>query len=211
MESRAEDLETAKRLFSSLLYMKDASGRSYLHTNFHLCWAKALLDRAKSLDEESEQYRSGMELFKAGRHRSGSHHLKESTTDNSTLMQRRFLLQPDKQSGYTPFHNAIMDRNLAAIVLFLRHATSDATTGERLTQRPMTLLHSAEANQGQNRGNGQKSNRSNNNLLLAIANATDHEGLTPLSLLGRLQQRELFQGHANYNVRDLTTTAFDYC
>ena len=193
MESRAEDLETAKRLFSSLLYMKDASGRSYLHTNFHLCWAKALLDRAKSLDEESEQYRSGMELFKAGRHRSGSHHLKESTTDNSTLMQRRFLLQPDKQSGYTPFHNAIMDRNLAAILLFLRHATSDATTGERLTQRPMTLLHSAEANQGQNRGNGQKSNRNNNNLLLAMANATDHEGLTPLSLLGRLQQRELFQ------------------
>ena len=193
MESRAEDLQNAKRLFSSLLYMKDASGRSYLHTNFHLCWAKALLDRAKSLDEDSEQYKSGTEQFKVGRHRSGSHHQKESMADASTLMQRRFLLQTDKQSGYTPFHNAIMDRNLAAILLFLRHATADDTSTERLTQRPMTILHAAEANQGQNRGNGQKSNRKNNNLVMAMANATDHEGLTPLSLLGRVQQRELFR------------------
>lgn len=209
--SKAEDLETARQLLSSLLYIKDASGRSYLHTNFHLSWAKALLDRAKSLDEDSEQYMDGdmtcVDQFKNRRYRNASHQNKESTSfpaharstnadctsSSGTLMQRRFLLQPDKESGYTPFHVAIMERNLAAILLFLRHATADATSTDRLTQRPMTLLHAAEANHGHNRNNNQKNNRSNNNLLLAMANATDHEGMTPLRLLGRLQQPELFR------------------
>ncbi len=173
MESKAEDLETARQLLSSLLYIKDASGRSYLHTSFHLSWAKALLDRARSLDEDSEQYIDSSMMG--------------TTNSGSTLMQRRFLLQPDKESGYTPFHVAIMGGNLAAILLFLRHATADGSSTERLTQRPMTLLHAAEA--GQSRG----SNRhNNNNLLQAMANATDHEGMTPLCLLGRLQQPELF-------------------
>jgi alpha-tubulin suppressor-like RCC1 family protein len=191
MMSKSEDLETARQLLSSLLYIKDADGRSYLHTNFHLCWAKALLDRAKNLDEDSEHYielsMAGMDQFKHARNNNVG-----STNGRSTLMQRRFLLQPDKESGYTPFHIAIMKRNLAAILMFLRHATADdMSSTNRLTQRPMTLLHAAEANHGHNRTNGHKNIRNDNNLLLAIANATDHEGMTPLRLLGRLQQPEL--------------------
>ncbi len=176
MESKAEDIETARQLLSSLLYIKDARGRSYLHTNFHLSWAKALLDRARSLDEDSEYYIDSTRMA--------------SENSGSTLMQRRFLLQPDKESGYTPFHVAVMEGNLAAILMFLRHATADGASTERLTQRPMTMLHAAEANHGQGRG---KANRHNNNLLQAMATATDHEGMTPLSLLGRLQQPELFR------------------
>ena len=201
IESKAEDFETARLLLSSLLYIKDASGRSYLHTNFHLSWAKALLDRAKSLDEDSEQYfdfgTAGRDRFKNGRYRNGKYPSQESTSDGanagSTMMQRRFLLQPDKESGYTPFHIAIIHRDLAAILMFLRHATADGTSTERLTQRPMTLLHAAEANHGYNRSNGHKNNRGNNNLLITIANAIDHEGMTPLRLLGRLQLPELFR------------------
>ena len=101
-------------------------------------------------------------------------------------MQRRFLLQPDRESGYTPFHRAIVEGNLAAMLLFLRHAM-DTSSSERLIQRPMTALHTADAN------NNHVSNISskNNTLLLAMASATDHEGMTPLRLLGKLQQSAL--------------------
>ena len=200
MMSKAEDLETARQLLSSLLYIKDAYGRSYLHTNFHLSWAKALLDRAKNFDEDSENYldfgMTGVNQYKNKKLTSFSSQARNNyagAANCSTLIQRRFLLQPDKESGYTPFHIAIMEGDLAAILLFLRHATADETSTERLTQRPMTLLHAAEANHGHNRTNGNRNKRSNNNLLLAMANATDHEGMTPLRLLGRLQQPELFR------------------
>eukprot|EP00534_Pseudo-nitzschia_fraudulenta_P005781 CAMPEP_0201188070 /NCGR_PEP_ID=MMETSP0851-20130426/134695_1 /ASSEMBLY_ACC=CAM_ASM_000631 /TAXON_ID=183588 /ORGANISM="Pseudo-nitzschia fraudulenta, Strain WWA7" /LENGTH=266 /DNA_ID=CAMNT_0047473633 /DNA_START=285 /DNA_END=1081 /DNA_ORIENTATION=+ len=193
MASRVEDLETARRLLSSLLYTKDASGRSYLHTNFRLSWAKALLDRAKHLDENSDQYVdlgvASMDPYKSnnnGRSRKGSY--SGVSHGRTSLMQRRFLLQPDQESGYTPFHRAIIEGNLVAMLLFLRHVTSDEGYAERLTQRPMTLLHAAEANHGHTRAN-----KNSNNLLMAMSNATDHEGMTPLRLLGKLQQSELFR------------------
>ncbi|MGK3753365.1 MAG: alpha-tubulin suppressor-like RCC1 family protein [Bacillariaceae sp.] len=225
----AEDLEIAKQLFSSLLYMKDSSGRMYLHTDFKLSWAKALLDRAKNLDDGAEHHfadvvgtrrissgaRQRQHQQKNSRNRKGSHHHNESTTSftstrnnnnnnnnnptsSTTLMQRRFLLQPDQESGYNPFHRAIVEGNLAAVLLFLRHAM-DTTSTERLTQRPMTVLHAAEANnsnQNKHSTNNQNNNNNNNNnntLLLAMASATDHEGMTPLRLLGQLQQSELLR------------------
>ncbi|VEU38799.1 unnamed protein product [Pseudo-nitzschia multistriata] len=196
--SKAEDFEAARQLLSSLLYMKDASGRSYLHSDFKLSWARALLGRARKLDDGTEQfmnfYTNGIDQYKNGRNvRKGSHHRpsKESThVRNSTLMQRRFLLQRDQESGYTPFHRAILEGNLGAILLFLRHATAEDSSTERLTQRPMVLLHGAEANHGHNNPN--RNRHQNNTLLLDMASATDYEGMTPLRLLGRLQQSELF-------------------
>ena len=185
----AEDLEVARQLLSSLLYINDASGRSYLHNTFHLSWAKALLTRAKSLDEYSEQYVD----FSS----TGKYHYKNSdvTCDNdrSVFLQRRFLLQKDKESGYTPLHKAIMEKNLAAILLFLRHTTADEIASERLTNRPMTLLHAADASHSHSRTGSNESNKNSSNLLLAIASAKDREGMTPLRLLGRLQQPELFR------------------
>mmetsp|Transcript_34147 Transcript_34147/g.80369 ORF Transcript_34147/g.80369 Transcript_34147/m.80369 type:complete len:1487 (+) Transcript_34147:190-4650(+) len=186
--TREEDLETARQVLSSVLYMKDASGRPFLHSDIRLSWAKALLDRAKNLDERMEYFwesgMNGMDLQKNGRNRKGNN-------GRRTLMQRRFLLQRDLESGYTPFQSAILERNLDSMLLFLRHAMADDSSTERLTQRPMTLLHAAEASQGQKHANRNKNNRYNNTLLLEMASATDHEGMTPLRLLGRLQQSEL--------------------
>src|SRR5688572_8327890 len=70
------DLDMIRSLLLSILYLKDASGKSFLHSQFNLTLAKALLDRARSLDEL------------------------QATED----MQRRFLLQKDRESGYTPLH-----------------------------------------------------------------------------------------------------------
>mmetsp|Transcript_16761 Transcript_16761/g.19104 ORF Transcript_16761/g.19104 Transcript_16761/m.19104 type:complete len:1470 (-) Transcript_16761:116-4525(-) len=190
-EKTEDDVEIAKQLFSSLLYMKDASGRTYLHTDFKLSWAKALLDRAKSLDDGVG---AGQILF-TDQHKTSRN--RNNNGMNNTLMQRRFLLQPDRESGYTPFHRAIMERNLAAVLLFLRHAM-DTTSTERLTQRPMTVLHAAEANNNHNHStrstyNPNNNNNNSNTLLLAMASATDHEGMMPLRLLGQLQQSELLR------------------
>jgi len=206
-ESKADDLKTACQLLLCLLHTKDASDRSYLHTNFRLSWAKTLLERARTLDEYCSQHMDSsmtrIDSCKNRCHRSGSNSNKESISSRATnvsagsangkkpLLQLRFLLQPNQESGYTPFHRAIIERNLAAVLLFLRYASADEKSAERLAQRPMTLLHAAEVQLSRNRTDMKKNDRSSNNLLLAMANATDHEGMTPLCLLGQLQQSEL--------------------
>ena len=91
----------------------------------------------------------------------------EMLSSSSILLQRRFLLQQDYESGYTPFHKAIVDGNLPAILLFLRHVM-DINSTERLIQRPMTALHSAEATfaasaSNNNSGNHQHQHRLYNN------------------------------------------------
>lgn len=153
------DLETAKSLLLSLLYIRDRSGKSFLHSNFNLNIAKGLLDRAKSLDDIENK--------------------------NSKYWQRKFLLQADPESGYTPFHRAVLEGNLSALLLFLRHAMDDGC--DRLTQRPMTVLHAAEsAPKATTTITG-----SNFDLAQTMATAKDKEGLTPLELLGKLQKSEL--------------------
>jgi alpha-tubulin suppressor-like RCC1 family protein len=152
--TETDDLKTAKTLMNGILALRDSSGRSFLHTPYNLTMAKALLDRAKALDALDDE--------------------------PSKLWQRRCLLQVNKESRYTPFHSAIMDRNLAAILLFIRHAMDTQNT-ERLTQSPMTVLHTAE------------SSGSSDGLIQEMATAVDKEGFTPLELLGRIQQNELAQ------------------
>jgi alpha-tubulin suppressor-like RCC1 family protein len=212
--SSTDDFEIAKRLLTGILYMKDACGRSFLHTQFQLSWAKALLDRAKSLDDCQEQQRlhhyQQRQHPKDGNSNCNTHSNTSLPSNNArcSLLQRRFLLQPDSESGYTPLHRAIVDGNLAAVLLLLRHAMDTAAT-DRLTQRPMTVLHAAEATAGSlattttttsaiynqsSGGNGPHSswaNNSGNSLLLVMATATDHEGFTPLQLMGQLQRVEL--------------------
>jgi Regulator of chromosome condensation (RCC1) repeat len=156
--------ETAQRLLASIMYLKDNVGRSFLHTKYQLCWAKALLDRAKSIDESCMQ--------------------QQQQHSDAMLLQRRFLLQPDQESGYTPLHRAVIESNLPAILLFLRHVSNlDGT--ERFTQHPMTILHSADNSSSNN------SNTSNSSLANKVSSAVDNEGLTPLKLLGMLQRSEL--------------------
>jgi hypothetical protein len=116
---------------------------------------KALLERAKYLDESSEN-------------------------SEAKLWQRRCLLQVNKESGYTPFHSAILEGNLAVILLLLRHAMDVQSSG-RFSQSPMAALL----------GN------SNSHLIQEMTSAVDKEGLTPLDLLGRLQQSELAKCREN--------------
>ena len=184
-----ENLESAKSLVWSLFYLRDSRGKPFLHTLFNLAMAKGLLDRAKSLDELR---------CRANANDKDQKHL-------GIFWQRRFLLQVDRESGYTPFHQAIMERNLSFMLLILRQAMNATNFGgtkrgageERLTQRPMTILHAAAAE------TASKTNRSNtsgcNDLLYSVAMAKDREGLTPLDLLGRLQIGELARCRRSLN------------
>jgi alpha-tubulin suppressor-like RCC1 family protein/ankyrin repeat protein len=168
-----EDVDAAKRLLGSILYIQDPAGRSFLHTKNQLSWSKALLDRAHGNGSTAAPNNANN---------------KPKTIVGSTLLQRRFLLQKDRESGYTPLHRAIIEGNLAAILLFLRHAMDTKSTG-RFTQRPLQVLRSSETLHA---GIDSSSNNSSDNLLQMMATAVDKEGLTPLQLMGKLQKTELF-------------------
>lgn len=145
----ASDVESAKTMLTTLLELRDRSGKAFLHKPLNLNMARALLERAKCLDETSDD-------------------------SEAKIWQRRCLLQLDKESGYTPIHYAIIERNLALILLFLRHAMDTQSSG-RLPKSPMAALH----------GN------INSHLIQEMTSCVDKEGLTPLQLLGRLQRSEL--------------------
>jgi len=168
-------VETAQALLSACLALRNRSGKSFLHMQCNLTMAKALLDRAKSLDE-----------------------LNSNNNNNEHLTwQRKCLLQTEIESGYTPFHCAILQGNLAAILLFLRHAQHQNNGDERLAQPPMALLHAASAESSSTSlDNTNKCHLINNEsknavLIQEMATAMDKEGFTPLELLGRLQRVEL--------------------
>lgn len=72
--------------------------------------------------------------------------------------QEQFLLQPNRESGYTPLHAAMVAKNLAAILLYLQYPTPSAG--------PMALLHAG---------------------MTDMTKVVDAEGLTALELLGKLQ------------------------
>eukprot|EP00980_Cylindrotheca_fusiformis_P022271 scaffold9172_cov128-Cylindrotheca_fusiformis.AAC.3 len=167
-----EDIQTAKGMMNAIISLPDASGRSFLHTRCNLTMAKAMLDRAKALDEMDGN----------------------NTNDVTKSWQRKCLLQADRESWYTPFHSAIMDRNLAAILLFLRHAT-DAHSTDRFTQSPMTVLHTLTSTAASTTATVTTTgNHLRNDLLIQeMVTAVDKEGFTPLELLGRIQQKELAQ------------------
>ena len=150
-----EDLESANQIMSTTINLQDNNGKAFLHTQFNLSMACAMLERAKDLDVLS------------------SPSFAETTT---ITWQRQCLLQTEQESGYTPLHAAIVNRNLPAILLFLRHAMD---TNKRLTQAPCTVLHASSTL------------KNSSELLYQMATSVDKEGLTPLDLLGRLQRSEL--------------------
>lgn len=135
-----------------------------------------------------------------------------SQFDQSLL--EKCLLSKDIESGYTFLHKAIIEKNLAVILLILRHVSTLSSLYDdssdihdvnvnnlnyltqclqnRFKQRPMLILQQ----QQQNNTNRQELknniiNSSSQNILTNIVNATDNEGLTPLNLLCQIQQMEL--------------------
>eukprot|EP00529_Nitzschia_sp_RCC80_P027737 CAMPEP_0113507340 /NCGR_PEP_ID=MMETSP0014_2-20120614/36409_1 /TAXON_ID=2857 /ORGANISM="Nitzschia sp." /LENGTH=258 /DNA_ID=CAMNT_0000402935 /DNA_START=165 /DNA_END=937 /DNA_ORIENTATION=+ /assembly_acc=CAM_ASM_000159 len=190
----SDDRKASQRLLASIMYMKDRSGRSFVHTKYQLCWAKALLDRAKCLDDDKEgeeeeaQRQRHQQQQNHGRHKSSSS--LAITRTSSSLLQRRFLLQQDEESGYTPLHRAVLESNLPAILLILRHVTNTDGGTERFTQRPMSVLHLADSYCNPKVG-GNSGTSTTSNLVTMVTTAVDHEGMTPLQLLGMLQRSEL--------------------
>lgn len=168
--SGLENVEIAKKLLSSLLLYSP----SCLHSSdFKLSYAKALLDRAKHLDKITID--TGNEV-----HNKKHHH---------QSLRGQFLLQPDKESGYTPLHSAILDRNLGSVLLLLRHAMDETNSG-RLCQRPMEVLQATERLFDASVATKSTVNGCSS-LILSMATASDNEGMTPSRLLAKLQQGDL--------------------
>ena len=148
------------------------NGRSWVHCRHtNLSLLKVLLDRSRQLDEYQE---------KQGLHLQGS-------KGACTTLQTQILLNVDGESGYTPLHSAIANGNLETILLLLRFSM-DVDETERLTQRPMIVLHPNHKNTAIAPSS---SATAYEELLYKMTTQVDNEGLTPLELLTRLQQREL--------------------
>ena len=108
----------------------------------------------------------------------------------ASQFQRRLLLHSEEESGYTPLHTALFGRNLAALLLFVRQASSaeeETETGGRWWTPHRSLMHLLHPT------STSKDETNHTSLLRAMTSAQDHEGLTPGQLLGKLQRSELGQ------------------
>jgi alpha-tubulin suppressor-like RCC1 family protein len=160
----AEDWGTAKELLHSLLHMKDAQGKGFLHcvaafkenTNPNLHMAKCLLDRCRAVDDREEAMVKSKSTSSSG----------TSNNSNHTTWQDCFLVQPTLESGYTPLHAAIVAGDFAALLMYLQYPSSDTGRHSSSIAKPMIVLQAG---------------------LTEAARAVDAEGLTPLELLGKLQ------------------------
>jgi inhibitor of Bruton tyrosine kinase len=176
--------------------------------NSLLSLAAGLLTRAEQVDSSSAAAAPYNNTKTSGNHSS-------SKSSNANFL-RRFLLQRDAESGYTPLHSAVQRGDLALILLFLRTALSSSSSlhyynshhdhdqhhEPRITHRPMLLLHqvglpshkaaavTATAPRApiiSTKGSSPLS------LLHAMVTAVDDEGFTAADLLAALQQKRLLQ------------------
>ena len=129
--------------------------------------AKCLLERCRALDEEMTTMN----------YHHQPHHAATTQTNNGQpkRWQERFLLQANKESGYTPLHSAIVEGNLSAILLYLQYPVHHYVQQQYVTA-PIAILQAAP-------GLHQTE----------VCRAVDAEGLTPLELLGKLQMSKLHQ------------------
>jgi inhibitor of Bruton tyrosine kinase len=131
---------TATQLLQSLLHLEASGCKSFLHTAFKdLHLAKCLLERCRALDELNHGQR----------------------------WQERFLLQANKESGYTPLHAAIVAGDFPSILLYLQYPTDHP---HQYVTSPIALLQARQTE---------------------VCKAVDAEGLTPIELLGTLQSSRL--------------------
>ena len=208
----ADDIARAHQLFAASvgsLQGHQARGHqarghhSYLQTtttdDFDVRWAQAWLARAQTFDDGtlvSEAVVCGGGGSTAGvatATTAGRSRPQQSQQPVPTPhFQRRLLLHSESASGYTPLHTAMVGRNLAALLLFVRQASmaEEKETGGRWWtphRSLMSLLHPTTTTKDE-------SNTTNKiSLLRAMTTARDHEGLTPGQLLGKLQRSELLQ------------------
>ncbi len=178
-------LKAASHMMYMTLHLKDVSGKSFLHTidSSNISLAKALLDRAQQVDFLWEKTPKVNNLED-----------KQQQYYDKTKWLHDFLLNPDEENGYTPLHWAVWNKNIAAILLLLRHALNAGNihSTSRLTHRPaMVIEGDATANE----------------LAQKMAQAVDNEGLTPLQLLQHLQHHELERCRMSLPKPSFVTTA----
>jgi alpha-tubulin suppressor-like RCC1 family protein len=134
--------------------------------------ARALLQTALRLHEGSDTLE--LRQLKALLQRCRELDALRLDTAKDNPFESQILIASNNDSGYTPLHEAVYRGDLCRILFLLRQATGV----ERMTWRPMELLHL---------------NNNNNTLprMREMANTRDNEGLTPAALLAVLQRREL--------------------
>jgi alpha-tubulin suppressor-like RCC1 family protein len=141
MSKKTVTPDAAQELFRFLLRLQDYRGKSFLHA----------LESPSSLS-------TAQALLK-----------RASLLEKGAL--QNLLLQKDVESGYTPLHWAMMNGNLGAILLLLRHDS------DRLLRRPINLLEDIYSGK--------------DDLVAQMVSSVDHENMTALDLLGKLQRTSL--------------------
>jgi hypothetical protein len=213
-------------LLETLLQLEDSvTGRYFLHD---VCFEKH--SNSPPADQQQQHDCSNADnnsllslaagLLTRAQQVDHNHHSAVSLSNrnsNSGYFLRRFLLQRDAESGYTPLHAAVQSGNVAYILLFLRTALSASSSSclhysdhpeeehlqPRLTQRPMLMLHqvglgspnsaaAAASTTGSNNHKGAKAG-SRLSLLHSMVTAVDNEGFTAADLLAALQRKHLWQ------------------
>jgi len=107
----------------------------------------------------------------------------------------RLLLTKDTESGYTPLHVAIYNRDITTMLLLLGHADDNtATTFGSI--HPLQLLDDRKFDDRISTTTfGSTNNYSSNNMgttvIAKMARSVDHEGLSPIRLLGRTSEKDL--------------------
>mmetsp|Transcript_25104 Transcript_25104/g.60417 ORF Transcript_25104/g.60417 Transcript_25104/m.60417 type:complete len:1605 (+) Transcript_25104:425-5239(+) len=158
---------------------------------------EALCTRMKELDNDSIIVSSSSTASSATKHgKSGSNNSGSGQQRQSSSYLRGLMLAPDVESGYTPLHIAVLNRDLISMMVLLGHASGNCNANNAQHHLQM-MLHPLRLLDGNvldttdimvTTTAGSREVDTNNrrfDVLNALAASTDRENLTPLQLLGR--------------------------
>jgi alpha-tubulin suppressor-like RCC1 family protein len=172
-EVTRERVSVVRELLQAILmHSNPTSGRSFLHgealssgdSHIELLLKSILLSRLHQIEQLHKIHSSD--------HKAG---------EFACNLEEQILTLPDKESGYTPLHWAILRGDLASILLLVRHCLTAThehdSLSRRLSKRPMDVLQGYGTNVSV--------------MLAKLIAARDQEGLTPSDLLAIQQRSEL--------------------
>jgi hypothetical protein len=166
------DTDACNTLFNHFVHQKDCDGRTFLHKAVHTV----------SSDVKADQKLDGYFLMDAisKRAKELDNVIKDKSKGSHLL---KLMLAKDEENGYTPLHCAILKRDLASLLLLLKHASTvlDENDSSKIqqTQHPLRLLDCHIDDDGISR------------VMKDLAGSVDNESLTPLQLLGATSASEL--------------------
>ncbi|KAL9185940.1 hypothetical protein ACHAXT_003717 [Thalassiosira profunda] len=184
--SPAVDLAACRALAERFVHERDsAEGRTALHRAVEAASASSTSELQHSASSTSaelqheEEKLDGLflldslpmrmrELDEAGGKKQRPSHL------------HKLLLASDDESGYTPLHSAILRRDFLTLLVLLKHASTSATENGNGVQ----MLHPLRLLAGNLAGDNSLGEQSYG-IMNDLAASMDHEGLSPLHLLGQ--------------------------